>query len=231
MTIRAGRTQASSAGESRTCVAPRPWTCDTFAVHGAHTPYAATLLAKNSDRPPQETQPLRWLDRRDGGGRLRLAYVEIDDAPEPIPHLGSSPYSPDRAVRQRGTGGGRRARPRLQTLTRMRYMHTARAGRSAQSPSRGLDAWPDPLARHVQRLGQGCRPGRLAERLAPVVGHTHRLAVADLDNDPRRPRRGAGPPGVSVPRSVTRPQRSAPVLRRPRRSAATAAPRPGPGGR
>ena len=63
-------------------------------------------------------------------------------------------------------------------------MHTARAGRSAQSPSRGLDAWPDPLARHVQRFGQGCRPGRLGERLAPVVGHTHRLAVADLDDDP-----------------------------------------------
>src|SRR4029450_2287920 len=40
----------------------------------------------------RESQPLHWLARRRGGGRLQLAYVEIDDIPETIPHLGSSPY-------------------------------------------------------------------------------------------------------------------------------------------
>jgi secernin len=70
----------------------RPWSCDTFAVRAQHTRYAATLLGKNSDRPARETQPLRHLPGRRSGGTLQLAYVEIDDAAETIPHLGSSPY-------------------------------------------------------------------------------------------------------------------------------------------
>lgn len=70
----------------------RPWSCDTFAVHAGHTPYAATLLGKNSDRPARESQPLRRLAGRRNEGRLKLAYVEIDDVTETIPHLGSSPY-------------------------------------------------------------------------------------------------------------------------------------------
>ena len=72
--------------------ARRPWSCDTFAVHAGHTPYAATLLGRNSDRPARETQPLRHLPARPGGGTVRLAYVEVDDPAETIPHLGSSPY-------------------------------------------------------------------------------------------------------------------------------------------
>jgi secernin len=70
----------------------RPWSCDTFTVSAAHSRYGATLLGKNSDRPARETQVLRHLPARRGGGRLRLAYVEIDDAPETIAHIGSSPY-------------------------------------------------------------------------------------------------------------------------------------------
>jgi secernin len=72
--------------------AVRPWSCDTFAVYAEHTRYRAMLFGKNSDRPARESQPLRWLARRRGGGRVKLAYVEIDDIPETIPHLGSSPY-------------------------------------------------------------------------------------------------------------------------------------------
>jgi secernin len=72
--------------------ASRPWSCDTFTVSAAHSRYGATLLGKNSDRPARETQPLRHLPGRRGGGRLRLAYVEIDDVPETIAHIGSSPY-------------------------------------------------------------------------------------------------------------------------------------------
>ncbi len=70
----------------------RAWSCDTFAVRAEHTRYRATLFGKNSDRPARESQPLRWLAGRRGGGRLKLAYVELDDFPETIPHLGSSPY-------------------------------------------------------------------------------------------------------------------------------------------
>jgi secernin len=70
----------------------RPWSCDTFAVQAQHSAMGGTLLAKNSDRPARESQPLRYLGARHGGEKLRLAYVEIDDAAETIPHLGSSPY-------------------------------------------------------------------------------------------------------------------------------------------
>jgi secernin len=69
-----------------------PWSCDSLAVHAPYTSNGATVLGKNSDRPAGEAQPLRWLDSRRGGGPLRLAYVEVDDPAETIPHLGSSPY-------------------------------------------------------------------------------------------------------------------------------------------
>ena len=107
MTIRAGRTQASSAGESRTGVAPRPWSCDTFAVHGAHTPYAATLLAKNSDRPAREAQPLRWLTARGEPGLRRGGRRSGGPAagvPHPAPALPGAPCGrrPRRRCRLRG---------------------------------------------------------------------------------------------------------------------------------
>lgn len=73
----------------------RPWSCDTFAVLADAGPGGRVLVGKNSDRPVGDAQPLRFLPRRaatPGGRRLRLAYVEIDDAPESFAHLGGSPY-------------------------------------------------------------------------------------------------------------------------------------------
>jgi secernin len=70
----------------------RPWSCDTFTVSSSHSRYGAALLAKNSDRPERETQVLRHLPGRRSGRRLQLAYVEIDDVPQTIAHIGSSPY-------------------------------------------------------------------------------------------------------------------------------------------
>lgn len=69
-----------------------PWSCDTFAVRGDHSAVGGTLFGKNSDRPARECQPLRYLRGRRGAGKLRLAYLEIDDASETIAHVGSSPY-------------------------------------------------------------------------------------------------------------------------------------------
>jgi secernin len=68
----------------------RPWSCDTFVVHGSGA--GASILGKNSDRPAREAQPLHRVPRGRGGGPLQLAYVSIDDAPETLAHLGSSPY-------------------------------------------------------------------------------------------------------------------------------------------
>ena len=158
MTIRAQSTQASSPRESRTAVAPRPWSCDTFAVHGAHTPYAATLLAKNSDRPALETQPLRWLDRREGGGRLRLAYVEIDDAPETIPHLGSSPYwcwGHEAGVNTHGVAIGNEA------------LFTRDVATTAAMDRSGLDVTPGILGMELLRLG--LERGRTAAEAVTVM--------------------------------------------------------------
>ena len=49
-------------------------------------------MGKNSDRPARESQPLHRLPARFGGDELHLAYLDVEDAPETIPHLGSSPY-------------------------------------------------------------------------------------------------------------------------------------------
>lgn len=90
----------------------RPWSCDTFAVSAAHTSYGSTLLGKNSDRPARESQPLHWFSSRRGNSRLRLAYVEIDDVAETIPHLGSSPYwcwGHETGVNQHGVAIGNEA--------------------------------------------------------------------------------------------------------------------------
>lgn len=69
-----------------------PWSCDTFAACPDATGMPATILAKNSDRPAGEVQPLRYLPRRSGGPDLRLAYLQIPDAPAAWAHVGASPY-------------------------------------------------------------------------------------------------------------------------------------------
>lgn len=69
-----------------------PFSCDTFAVLPDAAAGGRVLFGKNSDRPARECQPLRRIPARSGGGRLRLAYLEIDDAEQTYAHLGSSPY-------------------------------------------------------------------------------------------------------------------------------------------
>lgn len=71
-----------------------PWSCDTFVAMADSVPGRHVLLAKNSDRPVSDTQPLRFLPRRTAraGATLRLAHTEIEDAEESYAHLGGSPY-------------------------------------------------------------------------------------------------------------------------------------------
>ena len=56
--------------------ANRPWSCDTFLVAADRAAGGATLLAKNSDRPAGECQPLRFHPARTGGGTLELATAQ-----------------------------------------------------------------------------------------------------------------------------------------------------------
>jgi secernin len=51
--------------------------CDTFARTGPH----GTLFAKNSDRPRDEVQVVRWYPPRPAGRSLHTQYLSIADAP------------------------------------------------------------------------------------------------------------------------------------------------------
>jgi secernin len=77
-----------------TLAAKRPWSCDTFVALPDMTADGSMLLAKNSDRPAKECQPLRYWPRRQSSATstLRLAYVEIPDVGQSWAHLGGSPY-------------------------------------------------------------------------------------------------------------------------------------------
>src|SRR5271168_4549056 len=68
--------------------------CDTIVVLAPHTRAGATLLAKNSDRPPLECQPLAQLPRRvhPDGTTVHCQYIEIPQVPETAAVIGSRPF-------------------------------------------------------------------------------------------------------------------------------------------
>ena len=119
----------------------RPWSCDTFVVAPAASADGAMLLGKNSDRPVNETQPLRYLRSRapSPGDRLGLAYVEIADACETLAHVGASPYwcwGHELGLNERGVAIGNEA---LFTRDLARNQERARAGRSPEPGILGME--------------------------------------------------------------------------------------------
>jgi hypothetical protein len=52
--------------------------CDTLVALGSATDVGATIFAKNSDRPPDEQQQIRWLPPRHDVGGLRVTHIEIE---------------------------------------------------------------------------------------------------------------------------------------------------------
>jgi secernin len=68
--------------------------CDTVVVLGPHTRRGATTLAKNSDRPPLECQPLFHAARRKypSGATVHCQYLEIPQAAETAALVGSRPW-------------------------------------------------------------------------------------------------------------------------------------------
>jgi secernin len=68
--------------------------CDTAVVLAPHTRTGATLLAKNSDRPPLECQPLFHAPHRKhrAGSTVHCQYIEIPEAAETAALVGSRPY-------------------------------------------------------------------------------------------------------------------------------------------
>ena len=68
--------------------------CDTLVVLGPHTRDGHTLFAKNSDRPPDECQPLFRAPRLAHPSRtlLRCQYLDIPQVDETLAVLGSRPW-------------------------------------------------------------------------------------------------------------------------------------------
>ncbi len=68
--------------------------CDTIVVLAPHTRDGATILAKNSDRPPRECQPLFQSARRvhHQGATVQTQYLEIPQVAETAAVIGSRPF-------------------------------------------------------------------------------------------------------------------------------------------
>lgn len=68
--------------------------CDTYVVMSDVSASGKTVLAKNSDRPSFDCQPLAYHSGKkfEKGESLKLAYVTIDQVKERCATVGSSPY-------------------------------------------------------------------------------------------------------------------------------------------
>jgi secernin len=145
-------------------------------VSAAHSRYGATLLGKNSDRPARETQVLRHLPPRRGGGRLRLAYVEIDDAPETIAHIGSSPYwcwGHEIGVNVHGVAIGNEA------------IFTRDVAAAAAADREGRAVQPGILGMELLRLGleRGRTAAEAVEVVADLVGRYGQYGAGTVSRD------------------------------------------------
>lgn len=71
-----------------------PPSCDTFVVLAPHTRARATILAKNSDRPPRECQPLWQAASRvhPAGATVHCQYLEIPQVRKTAAVIGSRPF-------------------------------------------------------------------------------------------------------------------------------------------
>src|SRR5215470_10262128 len=68
--------------------------CDTLVALRTVTHDGATLFAKNSDRPPRESQRIVRFPRRSNaaGALVRCQYLEVPDVRETAAVLGAQPY-------------------------------------------------------------------------------------------------------------------------------------------
>ena len=71
-----------------------PLSCDTSVVLGSLTADGSVIFAKNSDRPPNECQPLHHSPRRQhpAGATASCQYIEIPQVAETWEVIGSRPY-------------------------------------------------------------------------------------------------------------------------------------------
>ena len=72
-------------------LAPVARSCDTWVALRNATADGSVILAKNSDRPPMEAQPLVQIPRhKHGPGEtVKCTYIEIPQVAETYEHIGS----------------------------------------------------------------------------------------------------------------------------------------------
>jgi len=68
--------------------------CDTLVALGNSTQDGSVIFGKNSDRPPNEAQVLRYFPRTEHheGSKVKCTYIEIPQVPETLEVLLSSPF-------------------------------------------------------------------------------------------------------------------------------------------
>ena len=68
--------------------------CDTSVVVGSASADGSVIFAKNSDRPANECQPLRYYPRQSypARARVRCTHREIPQTSETLAVLGSQPW-------------------------------------------------------------------------------------------------------------------------------------------
>ncbi|MGH3313150.1 MAG: C69 family dipeptidase [Streptomyces sp.] len=143
----------------------RPWSCDTFAALADTGPGGRVLVGKNSDRPVGDAQPLCFLPRRtaqQSGGRLRLAYLEIDDVPKSAAHIGGSPYwcwGHEQGLNEHGVAIGNEA------LFTRDWAAAVCSAEQGEEPERGI------LGMELVRLGleRGRNAGEALETICNLV--------------------------------------------------------------
>jgi len=73
---------------------PLPLSCDTLVALSGATADGSVVLAKNSDRSADESQPLLQVPRMNHspGSTLKCQYIEIPQAEETLGLIGSRPH-------------------------------------------------------------------------------------------------------------------------------------------
>jgi secernin len=133
--------------------------CDTIVVLAPHTRGGATILAKNSDRPPLECQPLSQSMRRlhPEGATVHCQYLEIPQVPETAAVIGSRPFwlwGLEQGLNEYGVAIGNEAVLTRETLpsTGLLGMDLVRLGLERSKTAREAT---EVMGALIERYGQG----------------------------------------------------------------------------
>ncbi len=152
--------------------------CDTLVALSAATADGSVVLAKNSDRPADESQPLIQAPRAENapGSALKCQYIEIPQVEETLGFIGSRPYwlwGLEHGMNERGVAIGNEAVFTKEILpnTGLLGMDLVRLGLERGRTAReALDV----ITRLLEEFGQG---GSGQEHV--TMAYTNSFIIAD----------------------------------------------------